>query len=267
MIQIREPAVAGHFYPAGCGDLAAAIRAMLPENRAPSSQAPKALIVPHAGYLYSGTVAASAYAHLWAWRRHYQRVVLIGPGHTLGFRGLAASGAERFRSPLGEVELDTAAISSLGHPDVLVSDEAHRHEHSLEVQLPFLQSVLSGFRIVPLLTGQVDAKTVARVIERLWGGTETLIVVSSDLSHYLSYEDARRRDRATCSAIEGGDFHAIGPGDACGSVAVAGLLIAARRHGLEILTLDLRNSGDTAGSRDRVVGYGAWMLRAKAAPP
>ena len=267
MIQIREPAVAGYFYPAGSGDLAAAIRAMLPDSRKPPLPAPKALIVPHAGYIYSGPVAASAYVCLQPWGERYRRVVLLGPAHTACFEGLAASAADRFRTPLGEIEVDQAAIAALDDRVVIRSDRAHDAEHSLEVQLPFLQSLLSGFRIVPLLTGRVEASMVAQVIEALWGGPETLFVVSSDLSHYLPYEQACERDRATCQAIEHGDPEAVGDTDACGSVAVAGLLIAARRHGLETRTIDLRNSGDTAGSRDAVVGYGSWLFREQDAKP
>jgi AmmeMemoRadiSam system protein B len=261
MIQIREPAVAGVFYPAGSGDLAAAIHAMLPAGRETSKQAPKALIVPHAGYIYSGPVAASAYACLRPWRDSYRRVVLLGPAHTVRFEGLAASAASRFRTPLGDIDLDQAAIDLLDPGAVIRFERAHAAEHSLEVQLPFLQYLLSGFRIVPLLTGHVGVGTVAQVIETLWDGPGTLFVISSDLSHYLYYDQARERDRSTCRAIERGDSAAIGYADACGSVAVAALLIAVRRHSLATRTLDLRNSGDTVGRRDRVVGYGSWLFR------
>jgi AmmeMemoRadiSam system protein B len=265
MTQIREPAVAGHFYPDHPGELSTTVQGMLRQGQARPGPAPKALIVPHAGYIYSGPVAATAYARLQPYRDLYHRVVLLGPCHRVATKGLAASTAGAFRTPLGDVPLDGEAIKQLGQRGVALSDAPHSLEHSLEVQLPFLQLVLGSFSLVPLAVGDTKPEAVAEVIDLLWDGPETLVVVSSDLSHYLSYEDAQRRDAATCRAIEGMDAHCIRSGDACGSTVVGGLLIAAKGRGMQIATLDLRNSGDTAGGKDQVVGYGSWILTEKIA--
>jgi AmmeMemoRadiSam system protein B len=261
MIQVREPAVAGFFYPAEAERLKVALEGMLRSAPAGSGRAPKVLIVPHAGYTYSGPVAAAAYAQLLPHRQRYRRVVLLGPAHRVAVRGLASSSASAFRTPLGEVRIDHEALTACGLTDVHEYDAGHRLEHSLEVQLPFLQFVLGEFLLVPLVVGSTAPEKVAEVIDLLWDGPETLIVVSSDLSHYLSYEQAQLRDQATCRAIEYMDASRIGHDDACGAVPLAGLLTAARRRGLETQTLDLRNSGDIAGDKQRVVGYGAWLLR------
>jgi len=261
MTVIRDPAVAGFFYPDGAGELRATIKTLLERTgRRQHGPAPKAPIAPHAGYVYSGAVAASAYARLLPYRDRYQRVVLLGPCHRVAFRNIATSGADVFRTPLGDVPLDKVAINKLDASKVSVFEHAHEMEHSLEVHLPFLQVVLGQFTLVPLVVGDAAPETVAEVLETLWDGDETLIVISSDLSHYLAYDKARDRDRHTCVAIEHLDAQRIGHEDACGATPVGGLLLEAKRHGMQVTTLDLRNSGDTAGSKDRVVGYGAWML-------
>ena len=261
MIQVREPAVAGHFYPASPGELSETVQAMLREEQSQADSAPKALVVPHAGFIYSGPVAAAAYSLLRSFRDQYKRVVLLGPCHRFAIRGLAVSGVDVFRTPLGDVALDREMLAALNHQAVNRSESAHRLEHSLEVQLPFLQIVLGSFSLLPLAVGEMTPETVAEVIELLWGGPETLIVVSSDLSHYLSYDEACHRDRKTCNAILDMDAHSISHGDACGATPLGGLLITARNHGLKVTTLDLRNSGDTAGGKGQVVGYGAWMFQ------
>ncbi len=226
-----------------------------------SIQSPKALIVPHAGYVYSGPVAASAYARLRSARGRIQRVVLLGPSHRVGFRGLALSGADWFETPLGRIAVDHAAEAAVrGLATVQVLPRAHAEEHSLEVHLPFLQEVLGEFTLVPIVVGEANPAEVAEVLERLWGGDETLIVISSDLSHYHDYETARARDAATARSIEALRYEDIDADDACGRGPVSGLLHYARDHGLRVQTLDVRNSGDTAGPRDRVVGYGAWVV-------
>ncbi len=222
--------------------------------------APKALIAPHAGYVYSGPVAASAFRRAALLRDRVRRVVLLGPSHFVPFEGLATSGAAAFATPLGRVEVDAGAESLLDLPFVVELARAHQREHSLEVELPFLQEVLDSFRIVPLVVGEAAAEEVGGALELLWGGDETLVVVSSDLSHYLDYDAATRVDAATGRAIEELRWDAIEPDHACGWAAIRGLLWAARRRGLVATTLDLRNSGDTAGPRDAVVGYGAWAL-------
>jgi AmmeMemoRadiSam system protein B len=256
----RPAAVAGSFYPGDADALQGGIAAMLAQSeRTPGS--PKALIVPHAGYVYSGPVAASAYAALERSAAAVRRVVLFGPAHRLWVAGLAASSADGFATPLGTVPIDRAAVDAVMHlHQVEINDAAHAQEHSLEVQLPFLQAVLGDFAVAPFVVGGATPAEVAEVMDILWGGPETLIVVSSDLSHYLSYEEARRIDRATADSILEG--RALGRHEqACGATPINGLLEVARRRALIPSLLDLRNSGDTAGDRDRVVGYSAFAFR------
>mgnify|MGYP001828959033 FL=1 len=266
MTTIREPAVAGMFYPGDAGELRTTIQAFMDCTPAQPGPAPKALIAPHAGYVYSGPVAASAYASLYPHRDQYTRVVLLGPSHRVPVRNLATSSADVFRTPLGDVPVDREAIAAVNMPEMAVLEAAHQLEHSLEVHLPFLQVVLGSFTLVPLVGGDAAPDSVARLLDRLWGGPETLIVVSSDLSHYLAYDEAVNQDRRTCEAIERLDESGIGYDDACGATPVRGLLVAARRRAMQVKTLDLRNSGDTAGGRDRVVGYGAWTFINPAGP-
>ncbi len=263
---VRRPAVAGTFYPDDPRDLELAVGNYLRASERLDDQAaaaaPKAVIAPHAGYIYSGPVAASVYARLAPVRERIRRVVLMGPAHRVPLRGLAVSGAEAFLTPLGQVPVDGAGVEAvLALDQVEVLDAAHEGEHSLEVQLPFLQRVLARFSIVPIVAGRAAPEQVAEVLERLWGGDETLIVISSDLSHYHDYDTARRMDAATSRAIEALRPAEIGPHDACGSVAIGGLLRVAEKRGLGARTIDLRNSGDTAGPRDRVVGYGAYAFQ------
>jgi AmmeMemoRadiSam system protein B len=227
----------------------------------PGGAAPKALIVPHAGYIYSGPVAASAYARLRDAGSQIRRVVLLGPAHRLAFPGLALSSASAFATPLGAVELDPQAQESLRKfPTVQVLDPAHAQEHSLEVQLPFLQEVLDDFHLVPILVGRATSEEVSAVLELLWGGDETLLLISSDLSHYHDYATAQQLDAATSRAIEELRPEALDFEDACGCLPVCGLLQSARQRGMAVETLDVRNSGDTAGDRNRVVGYGSYAF-------
>lgn len=255
---MRPAAVAGLFYPDDAEALRADIRdALAGAHPAPSAAAPKLLVVPHAGYDYSGPIAAQAYAALAPWAARILRVVLLGPTHRVAVRGLAAPTVEAFETPLGTVRLDRAALAALADlPQVVASDAAHAKEHSLEVQLPFLQTVLGDFTLVPLAVGDASPGEVAEVLARLWGGDETLIVISSDLSHYLPYARAQAVDRATVERI----LHFatdLDPHEACGARPLSGALLIARERGLQPRLLDLRNSGDTAGDRSRVVGYGA----------
>jgi AmmeMemoRadiSam system protein B len=258
----RQPAVAGLFYPEDAKELNQAVRDYLrPALEGASTTPPKALIVPHAGYVYSGPVAAAAYAEVWKVRETIKRVVLMGPSHRVPLEGLAAPSADAFLTPLGPVRIDSEAITQvLLLPQVSVLDAAHAQEHSLEVHLPFLQQVLGQFLLVPLVAGSASTDDIAQVLEALWGGPETLIVISSDLSHYLDYETARELDAATSRAIEQLEPGRIAPDAACGLLPVRGLLTVARRFGLRGRTVDLRNSGDTAGPRDQVVGYGAYAF-------
>lgn len=260
MTVIREAAVAGQFYPGTASELGADIRVFFEAVQAAEGPAPKALIVPHAGYIYSGPVAATAYARLRPYRDLYTRVILLGPCHRVAVSGLALSGADIFRTPLGDVPLDQDAIAALTMPEITVVATAHEFEHSLEVHLPFLQTVIESFSLVPLVVGDATPEIVAEVIDALWGGPETLIVISSDLSHYLSYDDARLSDMNTCEAIENLEAHRIDHEHACGATPIGGLLISAKRRGMQVTTLDLRNSGDTAGGRNQVVGYGSWLF-------
>jgi AmmeMemoRadiSam system protein B len=247
----RRPAVAGLFYPADPDELAATVDRLL-LRAAPGERTPKAIVVPHAGYIYSGAIAAAAYARV---PPTITRVVLLGPAHRVALEGIARPAADAFRTPLGEIPLETAPI-----PGVIVNDRAHFEEHSLEVQLPFLQRLLDSFTLLPLLVGRAEPDAVAAVLDAVWGGDETLIVVSTDLSHYDTYEMANERDRVTAAAVVDGRPDAIAPLDACGAYPLRGLLTAAPHHDLVAELVDLRNSGDTAGPRDRVVGYGAFAF-------
>lgn len=261
MTVIRPAAVAGMFYPDDRDELTTMVQGFLDKVPADSGS-PKAIIAPHAGYIYSGPVAASIYGRVAAARDRITRVILLGPSHRVAFRGIALSSADYFDTPLGRIPLDRQASQVLSNlPQVQTLDAAHAQEHSLEVHLPFLCSAIGDFRLIPLVVGDASYDEVAEVIEALWGGDETLIVVSSDLSHYHDYETAQAMDRQTSNAIEALDADAISFDQACGRVPVGGLLLAARKHGLHAQTLDLRNSGDTAGPRDRVVGYGAYAFR------
>ncbi len=264
---IRPAAVAGMFYPDDPAELRHTVNALLANAAAGSpSRPPKALIVPHAGYVYSGAVAASAYAQLGALRGRIRRVVLLGPAHRVWVRGLALPEADRFATPLGEVQLDREAMQRLNElPQVTRSAAAHQMEHSLEVQLPFLQQVLGDFQLLPLAVGEATADEVAVVLEQVWDGDETLIVISSDLSHFLPDAEAREADGRTVEAILALDPH-LSHEQACGATPVNGLLLAARRHGLHPMALDVRNSSDTAGDPDRVVGYAAFAFQAEAGP-
>jgi AmmeMemoRadiSam system protein B len=265
--------VAGAFYPSDPAELRSMVDGFLAKAQtdqpgivadssvAAGHTAPKALIAPHAGYIYSGPVAASAYLRLAPLRGTITRVVLLGPSHCIAFRGLALCSADYFDTPLGRIPLDQTAQQALaGLPQVQVMDAAHALEHSLEVHLPFLQRVVGTFQLVPLVVGESRAEEVSEVLERLWGGTETLIVVSSDLSHYHDYATAQRMDRATSQAIERLRYEDLHYEGACGRTPVSGLLHYIRGHGGRMRTVDLRNSGDTAGPRNQVVGYGAYIL-------
>jgi hypothetical protein len=260
MQSVRPAAVAGMFYPGSRAALTREVQAYLAEATVPAATAapvPKVVIVPHAGYVYSGPIAASAYARLAAGRGTITRVVLFGPVHRVPVRGLALPAARSFATPLGIVGVDQEAVAAARRlPQVRESEAAHALEHSLEVQLPFLQTVLGEFELVPFAVGDASPAEVAEVADLLWGGPETLIVVSSDLSHYHRYTDARRIDRETVDAILALSSD-LDHEQACGATPVNGLVLSARRHGLRPVLLDLRNSGDTAGDRSQVVGYAA----------
>lgn len=259
--RVRPPAVAGMFYPSSSRELKNQVDHMLAQIDAAKTPAPKALIAPHAGYVYSGPIAASAYGQVIPARNSIERVVLLGPSHRVAFRGIAAGSWEAFSTPLGDIPVDWELLRPLLDEDrIRLLDEAHAQEHSLEVQLPFLQRVLSDFRVLPLVIGDASPNQVSSVLEQLWGGSETLVVISSDLSHYRPYELARKIDEATSRAIEELRDEAIGYEEACGRTPVCGLLRVVRNKGMRIHTVDLRNSGDTAGDRDRVVGYGAYLV-------
>jgi len=269
MTFIRPPAVAGMFYPGDSQELDRTVRGFLADALAEppdgsQTLTPKALVAPHAGYIYSGALAAKVFACLQPVAKQISRVVLLGPCHRVALSGLALSGATAFSTPLGDIPIDTrAADRILELPQVQVFDETHAQEHSLEVQLPFLQVMLGDFALVPLVVGSATTGDVANVLDALWGGPETLIVISSDLSHYLDYDSASKIDHETCSSIERLDPHSIGDNQACGRIPLKGLLKVARRKGMIVQTIGLCNSGDTAGSRDRVVGYGGWAFYEK----
>lgn len=263
MASIRQPAVAGMFYPADAAELHKMISAFLADAEPGDAggKRPKAIIAPHAGYVYSGPIAASVYARLKQASETITRVVLLGPSHRVPLIGLALPETDEFLTPLGKIPLDKTAMQEIESlPHVKRLDAAHTMEHSLEVQLPFLQQMLGDFQLVPLVVGDATPEQVADVLDALWGGEETLIVISSDLSHYHDYDTAKRMDGETSKAIEALAPERIGYDQACGRNGVNGLLTLARRRGLHAETVDLRNSGDTAGPRDQVVGYGAYIV-------
>jgi AmmeMemoRadiSam system protein B len=256
----RPVAVAGSFYPAEPSVLAAQVASYLRATTPSRHEPPKAIIAPHAGYVYSGPIAASAYASLAPLRGRVTRVVLAGPAHRVYVTGAAVPSVQAFDSPLGPVPLDQEALARLRTlACVQVDDRAHAREHSLEVHLPFLQVQLGSFSLVPIVVGDASAEEMSQVLDAVWGGEETLVVVSSDLSHYLPYDLAVQRDRHTAESIVGLDV-GLDPEEACGAYPINGLLAVARRLGMSAELVDLRNSGDTAGSRDQVVGYGAFAF-------
>ena len=255
---LRPAAVAGMFYPDTPAVLSREVTALLADVAQHGEPPPKAIIAPHAGYVYSGPIAASAFATLAALRNTVHRVILLGPTHRVAVQGLAVPACDAFATPLGTVPIDKRAVDAVSDlPQIVFSDAAHAHEHALEVEIPFLQVVLEDFSLLPLAVGEASPGEVAEVLERVWGGRETLIVISSDLSHYLPYHDAQQIDRRTAHQILALD-PMINHYQACGATPVNGLLLAARKRGLLVRQLDLRNSGDTAGDRSRVVGYGAF---------
>jgi AmmeMemoRadiSam system protein B/AmmeMemoRadiSam system protein A len=264
MNQVRAAAVAGQFYAGDATQLQQDVDAMLTRASTPVP-CPKALVAPHAGFIYSGSTAAEVYARVKNGGDKISRVVLLGPSHRVGFEGIATCSADFYSTPLGQIALDRTATKAIEQlPGVGLLDQAHSDEHSLEVQLPFLQRCLGGFKLVPLVVGQAAPAVVANVIESLWGGEETLIVISSDLSHFLDYDDAKTKDAKTTALIESRSATLTGD-QACGCQPLNGLLEVLQRRQLKINTVQLCNSGDTAGSRDRVVGYGAWTVNENSA--
>ncbi len=261
MTSVRPASVAGSFYPADAAELAREVDELMDHTPAalPAPAWPKALIVPHAGYIYSGVTAAHAYALLAAARGTVRRVVLLGPAHRIAVRGLALPGVAAFDTPLGRIAIDAAAVEALKVlPQVVESAEVHREEHALEVQLPFIQRALGEVALLPLVVGDASAEEVAAVLDLLWGGEETLILISSDLSHYHDYDAARRLDGDTVAAILG--HLPVNHRQACGATPIAGMLLAARARGITPVLLDARNSGDAAGGRSRVVGYASFAF-------
>ena len=256
---IRQPAVAGLFYPADPSELQSSVETYA--GGATRGPAPKAIVAPHAGYVYSGAIAGSAYGRVVPLRGRITRVVLLGPAHRTPDAGIAASSADAFATPLGQLAVDTGARDALlGAGLVAIRDDAHAEEHSLEVQLPFVQVCLGEVTVLPLAVGHVSPDRVADVLDRVWGGDETLIVASTDLSHYHDHATATDLDRRTAEAVVARRPDRLGRYDACGIVALQGLLLAAERHELGVELLDLRTSADTAGGPERVVGYGAFAL-------
>ena len=259
MPDVRPAAVAGLFYPDDPDRLRSVLHRLLTGDEAPHPRA-KALIVPHAGYPFSGSVAAALYRRLTPWAEQIRRVVLLGPSHRVPLEGMAVPSVSAFMTPLGAIELDAAGIElALSLPEVRINDRAHAAEHSLEVQLPFVQTLLPDARLVPIVVGQVSAVSVSAVIDHLWGGDETLMIISSDLSHYHDLAEARRRDADTAARIRHLDADLSGD-QACGCYAINGLLTSCRRRHLKVEQVALATSADTRGSPDRVVGYGAFAF-------
>lgn len=259
---VRPPAVAGLFYPDDAGELRETVSEYLRQHAAATAaaQSPKALIVPHAGYIYSGGVAAAAYATVASLRRAVRRIVLIGPSHRVYLRGMAVPTATSFATPLGRIEIDHELKSLLlQRGNVVEADAPHAQEHCLEVQLPFLQMMFDEFTLLPVVLGAIAPEHVAAALAQVWGDATTLVLVSSDLSHYHGYEEARQIDAATSAAILRREARLAGE-QACGAVGINGLLYLAGQRQLAVGEIARCNSGDTAGDRSRVVGYGAFAV-------
>src|SRR5262245_52607992 len=258
---MRPPTAAGRFYPAAASVLGRLVESFLEAAQVDANAAPKAIIAPHAGYTFSGPVAGSAFRP-WALRgQGLNRIAVLGPSHWVDFEGIALPRATNFSTPLGNVPLDLEAVERLRDlPQVFEFDAAHEYEHCIEAELPFLQAFLPRFSIVPLVIGEATDQQVCELIDRLWGGPETGFVISSDLSHYHDYDTARRIDAATAKHIEQARASELSAELACGFRPLRGFLLCACSRGIAATTIDLRNSGDTAGSRDRVVGYGAFYF-------
>lgn len=256
----RPPAVAGTFYPDNPNTLRNDVLQYISDAKAIHGPRPKFLIVPHAGYIYSGSTAAYAYRHIKPYGEGITRVVLMGPAHRVPLRGLAIPSMSQFSSPLGDINLDEQNLEKLEALDfVSVNDTAHALEHSLEVQLPFLQSVLNEFTLTPIIVGKCSPKELAMLINILWGGNETLFICSTDLSHYHAYSDAKKIDAITCDKIKNIQNNISGE-QACGCYPLNGVLQVAQERHLEVKQLYYCNSGDTAGAQDAVVGYGAFII-------
>lgn len=257
---VRSAAVAGFFYPDNATVLSHEIHTLLHEARRAEKPVaiPKAIIVPHAGYVYSAAIAATAFSLLTSIPSTIKRVVLMGPAHRLYVDGMASPGVAFMDTPLGRIAVDQQSLSQV--PIVQENRAAHEKEHCLEVELPFLQIIAPDAMVVPILVGACPAHVVGSVLERLWGGSETLVVISSDLSHYLPYQQGRKKDQATAEQIVSLSEQSVDPEQACGAACINGLLWVARKKQMSAHLLDLLSSGDTGGRRDGVVGYGSFAF-------
>jgi len=260
-MQVRPPAIAGTFYPANEGSLTALLDRVWRNRVALDVPAPKAMIAPHAGIIYSGPIAATAYASVEAAADRIKRVVLLGPSHHFGFRGFVVPTVDAWRTPLGDIPLDRPTLDRIAaRPDVMASDRAHGPEHSLEIHLPFMQRALGDFELVPVAVGVIEVQQGASLLRSIWGGDETLIVISSDLSHFFAQDHAKQVDASTTAVIEAMDADAMLDADACGRYPICGLLAEAKRRDMTMATVDVRTSADTAGDPLRVVGYGSYLF-------
>ncbi|MFT3694936.1 MAG: AmmeMemoRadiSam system protein B [Kofleriaceae bacterium] len=254
---VRPAAVAGMFYPGSAGELRGTVEGLLAANTVADSRRPKALIVPHAGYIYSGAVAAAGFARVRSFAETLTRIVVVSPAHRVYVEGLTWPGAAFLATPLGQIAVDVDAIHAI--PELVAHPQAHAKEHAIEVELPFIQLLAPNAKVIPIAASHCAPQLIGRVLEQLWGGPETLIVISSDLSHFHAYDDAHERDRRTAAKIIALDTGLEGE-EACGCTGINGLAWVARKRHLRVEVIDLRNSGDTAGPRDEVVGYGAFAL-------
>jgi len=260
----RQASVAGSFYPKNPAQLKKTLTNLFNANEDLNIdfQTPvKAIIAPHAGYIYSGPIAAKAYSLVSTCIKGKNKITIIGPSHFVPFNGIALSTAEFFETPLGKIKVDHHAYELINRiPEVIYLDEAHAREHSIEVHLPFIQYLKKDVRIIPLAVGQTSYQKVAKVLEKFCEEKDNLIIISSDLSHYHAYGYAQKYDLQTALKIENYKCSQLGPNEACGYLAIAGLLKMAKDRKYKIKRIDLCNSGDTSGSKDTVVGYGSWFF-------
>ncbi len=259
--RVRRAAVAGLFYSNDPHQLRQDVEDLIAAAPTFSASPVKAIIAPHAGYVYSGSVAGAAFAAVREQSADVRRVIVVGPAHYVALRGIAIPTVDAFETPLGRLPIDQAAVASISDlPFVHFSDAPHAPEHALEVELPFVQMLTRDCELVPMVVGDAEPVEVAQALDRLWDGASTLIVISSDLSHYHDYDTACRLDRDTSALIDAGEWAQLNAKRACGYLPVAGLLVETTRRGLVATRLALCNSGDSAGDRARVVGYGAWAF-------
>lgn len=258
--EFRKPTVAGLFYPSETDNLSKLITDLL--NQKPPVSFTKMLIVPHAAYQYIGEILAQSYLHLFSRSQQIKTVVLLTPSHHIKFNGIAITSKDCYLTPFGEVIIDSDAMMTLlNFPQVVMFDDAHIKEHSIEIHLPFLQTILPSFSLVPLIIGETNSYNILEILEKLWEQEETLIIASMNLSHYQTYNIAQELDQRTSQAIESLHWQSLQTNQICNIHLISSLLQLAHQKSLTPKTIKVCNSGDLTGIKNRVVGYGAFIFQ------